>query len=351
MHAHAAYRRHHGSRVFGILCAMMMLAVGCGRAPAEDRPLRMGYFPNLTHAQALIGLARRDFQRALGDEVVLEPVVFNAGPSVIEALFAGEIDLAYIGSNPAINGYVKSRGQALRVIAGAASGGAVLVARADSGVATVSDLPGKLVATPQLGNTQDIALRYYLKQRGLAPEEKGGTVKVIPMQNADILSGFLRREIDAAWVPEPWGARLVHEAGGRVLLDERELWPSGTFPTALIIANTQTLAERPELIRRWLQAHVAVTQWMVTHPQEARQAVNTQLQLLTGKAIAAPVLEEAWSRLQFTHDPLVQELYAAAEHAFAVGFLGQTMPELSQLVDLGLLNSVLKEQGLPTAAD
>ncbi len=324
-----------------------MLLAGCGRPSSEAHVLRVGYFPNLTHAQALIGLANGSFQQALGPDVTIKTFVMNAGPSAIEALYAGELDLSYIGPGPAINGYVKSNGEALRVVSGTASGGAVLVVRQDSGINSAQDFKGKRVASPQLGNTQDIALRYYLQQQGVATTEQGGSVQVIPMQNADILTGFLRKEVDGAWVPEPWGARLVHEAQGRVFLDERSVWPGGLFPTASIIVSTNALEERPLLITQWLRAHVQVTEWIQRHPAEARQQVNAELAKLTGKALPEAVLQDAWSRLAFTHDPLRPALETAADHAFALGFLGKQKPDLVDLVNLTLLNNVLREQRLP----
>ncbi|MBI3997319.1 MAG: ABC transporter substrate-binding protein [Candidatus Omnitrophica bacterium] len=325
----------------------LLLLSGCDKPQPRAMELRVGYFPNITHAQALIGLSNGAFQRALGEDAHIRPFALNAGPAAIEALFAGELDLVYIGPNPAINGFVKSHGQALRIVAGAASGGAVLVVREDSGITSVQDFPNRIIATPQLGNTQDIALRHYLRQHDLEATERGGTVRVTPMQNADILSGFLRKEIDAAWVPEPWGARLVHEAHGRILVDERDLWPTRQFPTAVVIVSAQALHDRQELILRWLRAHVELTRWIAAHPVDAKAMLNTELQRLTGKPIAAAVLDDAWSRLTVTYDPLATSLQACAQHAFTVGFLGASNPNLSGLVDATLLNTVLREQQLP----
>ncbi len=339
-------RRHRQGLV---LAAMMVLLAGCARSTAENQELRVGYFPNLTHAQALVGLSDGTFQQALGADVQIRPFMFNAGPSLIEALFAGEIDVAYIGPNPAINGFVKSKGQALRIVAGATSGGAVLVARGDTGLERASSLDGKTVASPQLGNTQDIALRYYLKQQRFKLAEQGGTVTVMPMANADILTSFLTKAIDAAWVPEPWGARLVQEAGGRILLDERDLWPQRQFSTAVVIASARALQERPGLVTNWLRAHVTVTRWMQAHPLEAKQRLNAELNRLTGKPIPAAVLDEAWGRLAFTYDPLAESLRAAGEHAAAVGFL-DTVPAPGDLVDMRLLNEALRASDLPPVA-
>lgn len=327
------------------------ILVGCGRDVARDQRLRVGYFPTLTHAQAVVGIANGAFQRALGDEGRIQPVVLNAGPAAIEALFAGTLDLAYIGPNPAINGYVKSRGEAIRVVAGAASGGAALIVREASGIGSPAQLAEKRVASPQLGNTQDVALRHYLLRQGLAPREQGGTVSVVPMQNADILTAFIKGEVHAAWVPEPWAARLIHEGAGRLFLDERELWPGRAFPTAVIIASTQALRERPEAIRAWLTAHVGLTEWMTGHPEESRRLVNDELARLMGKALPEAVLAEAWSRLELTYDPLTPALLASAQRAFALGFLGARPPDLSGLVDVSILNAVLAAQGRRAVAE
>jgi len=263
-------------------------------------------------------------------------------------MFANALDVSYIGPNPAINGYVKSKGEALRIVAGATSGGAVLVARPQANIKTGRDLDGKRVASPQLGNTQDVALRRYVKAAGLDTKETGGTVQVIPTANPDILTLFLKGEIDAAWVPEPWGARLVHEAGGVIVLDERSLWPDGRFITAHVIVRTQFLRQRPDVVRRFLQAHVAVTQWINEHPDDAKAIVNREIARLTGKALATVVLDDAFARMEVTYDPICSSLETSAQWAFEAGFLGKDKPDLKNIYDLRLLNEVLAAQGLPS---
>jgi NitT/TauT family transport system substrate-binding protein len=320
-------------------------------SPAAATPaaglVRVGYFPNLTHSQALIGVGRGDFADALGSSVRLESTVFNAGPSVIEAMFAGQLDLAYIGPNPAVNGYVKSDGEAVRVIAGATSGGAAFIVRAEAGIRSASDLSGKRIATPQLGNTQDVALRAYLLANGLQPAEQGGTVQVIPTQNPEILDLFRRGDIDGAWVPEPWATRLIVEAGGELFLDERSLWPDGDFATALVIARTAYLDEQPEVVTTWLGTHVALTLWAQDHPEEAKGLANAQIELITTKALPEEVLDGAWSRQRLTYDPIASSVVQSAKAAYVAGFLEQE-PEITGLFDLRLLNRILVEQGLPT---
>jgi len=307
--------------------------------------IRVGAFPNLTHPQAMVGKANGWFEKAMGSETRVEWKSFNAGPSAIEALFANAIDMTYVGPNPTINGYVRSNGEAVRVIAGATSGGAALVVRNDSGIQKAEDFHGKKVASPQMGNTQDVALRSWLKTHGLKTADKGGDVQVIPIANPDQLALFLKKELDAAWAPEPWASRLVREANGRIFLDERTLWPQGQFVTANLIVSTKFLHEHPDLVKRWLRAHVELTDWIEQHPAEAEQLLNQQIQRETGKALSRQVLDDAYARMQPTYDPLRGSLLSAAKSAFEAGFLGRQMPDLSSLYDLSLLNQVLAEKG------
>jgi len=315
---------------------------------AQTTVIRVGAFPNITHAQPMIGKANSWFEKTMGPNVKIEWRSFNAGPSAIEALFAGAIDMTYVGPNPAINGYVRSNGEALRIIAGATSGGASLVVRGDSGINKAADFHGKRIASPQMGNTQDIALRAWLKSQGLKTRDKGGDVTVMPIANPDQLTLFLKKEIDAAWAPEPWASRLVHEANGRVFLDERTLWPQGQFLTTELIVSTKFLQAHPDLVKKWLQAHVELTDWINGHVPEAKQILNQQIQKETGKALAAPVLDDSFSHLQVTYDPLRQQLLRAAQLAFDAGFLGRQMPDLSRIYDLTLLNQVLTAEGKKT---
>jgi len=332
-----------------VLAALVLAVMSCASPSAPVKgpvTMRVGYFPNITHSQALVGVARGDFQKALGSDVTLDVKIFNAGPSVIEAMFAGQIDLSYIGPNPAINGYVQSKGEALRVMAGATSGGAAFIVRPDANIAKPEDLSGKKLASPQLGNTQDVALRAYLAAHGLKPAEKGGTVQVMPTDNPQILDLFKQGQIDGAWVPEPWASRLMVDGGGQLFLDERDLWPSGDFVTANIIVSAKFLKEHPDLVKAWLRAHVEVTQWELANPDQARQISNDEIKRLTGKALAKEVIEGAWSRMRVTYDPISDSLFKSADAAYTAGFLKEK-PNLSSIYDLTLLNQVLKEKGLP----
>src|ERR1700756_4714034 len=307
--------------------------------------VRVGAFPNITHPQAMVGKANGTFEKAMGPNVKIEWKSFNAGPSAIEALFAGAIDMTYIGPNPTISGYVRSGGEALRVVAGASSGGAALVVRNDSGILKAADFHGKKVASPQLGNTQDVALRAWLRTNGLKTTDKGGDVQVIPLANPDQLTLFLKKDLDAAWAPEPWATRLIREGNGRLFLDERTLWPNGQFVCANLIVSSKFLKEHPEAVKSWLRAHVELTDWINGHLPEAKKLLNQQIQKETGKALPDAVLDEAFGRLQVTYDPLRASLLTSAKSAFDAGFLGRQMPDLTNLYDLSLLNQVLSEKG------
>ena len=328
-----------------IIWGLVFLA-GCGQHGEQGGSvIRAGHFPDIVHSQALVGRARGEFEKALVTDVKIDWKMFNAGPSAIEALFAGELDLCYIGPNPAINGYVKSRGEALRIVAGAASGGAGMVVREDSGIKSIADLHGKRIATPQLGNTQDVACRAWLRQNGFRSAEVGGDVSVVPVRNADQLTLLLKREIDGAWTKEPWVARLIKQGGGRLFLDEKEIWEGGRFVTAHLIASTKFLDEHPDLAKKWLEAHVEITLWINANLEEARQIVSAQVAAITGKALPEDVLKDAYSRTTITYDPVRSSLLKSAHWAFEAGYLREK-PDLSGIYDLELLNAVLSEKGL-----
>jgi NitT/TauT family transport system substrate-binding protein len=318
-----------------------------GTVAAEDEgpvTLRLGYFPNITHSQPLVGLSRGTYEDVLGENVTLETTTFNAGPAVIEALFAGAIDVSYIGPNPAINGYVQSGGDALRIVAGATSGGALLIVRPDAGISEPADLANKKIATPQLGNTQDVALRKYLLDNGLGAQESGGNVQVIPSANADTLNLFKQGDIDGAWVPEPWATRLVQEADGEVFLDERDLWPDGAFITTHLIVSKDFLEEHPATVKKLIQAHVETTQWINANPDEARELLNQGIEEATGAGIPPAVIDAAWVNIEVTYDPISSSLFQSAASAKELGFIDDD--NLENIYSLDLLNEVLSEAGL-----
>lgn len=317
---------------------------GCGDSSGAHT-LRLGYFPNVTHATALVGLERGTFAaaaRSVGYE--LAPSAFNAGPSAVEALLSGALDATYIGPNPTINAHVKSRGQAVRVVAGATSGGAFLVVRA--GIETPTDLRGKTLASPQLGGTQDVALRTWLKAQGFATDlQGGGDVSIQPQENAQILEAFRDDRIDGAWVPEPWATRLVSEGSGHVLVDERDLWPNRSFVTTHLVVRTALLQEHAALVDALVRAHAETTKWVAEHPDEAQALAIDAIADATGKRIGADVVAKAWTNLSFTTDPLSPTLRRSAEDAEGLGLLSTEGVDLDALYDLGPLERARAELG------
>lgn len=334
--------QHVAMPAFG-LTVLFGLAFGFGEPPTPGRvagakqTIRLAYFPNLTHAPALAGMAREEFTRALPHGVSIDPKIFNAGPEEMEALLAGEVDLGYTGPSPAINTYLKTHGKALRVLAGACSGGSSLVALPDAGVNTVRDLDGKRVAVPQLGGTQDVSLRHFMEREGLRPKESGGTVQVMPIKNPDILSLMQRKEIHAAWVPEPWATRIIAQAGARRVIDERDLWPKGEYSTTVVVARTQFLEAHPDLVDAILSAHLRTVAWLQAHPAEGQEAVNAELKRLTGKPLPEDVLKDAWTRLTFTAEPQAPSIQMMAQSAAEAGYLKQADLDIRGLFSLDSL--------------
>jgi NitT/TauT family transport system substrate-binding protein len=324
-----------------LVLLLALLLPACGDSAAGEPQVRLGYFANVTHAPALVGVAEGFFAEELGD-TELRLTTFNAGPDVITALFSDALDMSFIGPNPAINGYAQSNGEAIRIIAGSTSGGAALVVR--PGIITARDLVGARIATPQLGNTQDVALRAWLLEQGLTADlEGGGDVAVIPQANAQTLETFRSGDIDGAWVPEPWATRLVAEGGGVVLLDERDLWPGGDFVTTHLIVRTEFLEQHPDLVRDVLRALVRAVDFIAANPERAMAGVNSGIEEITGSPLSPETIAAAWRNLTFTVDPIAASLYTSAEHAVTVGLLEPV--DLGGIYDLALLNQVLGELG------
>jgi NitT/TauT family transport system substrate-binding protein len=305
--------------------------------------LRLGYFPNITHATAVVGDAKGLFKERLGGNVTLETKQFNAGPAAVEALFSGAIDAAYVGPNPTVNAWQKSKGQALKVVAGAASGGVFFVTRPD--ITSPAQLKGKKIATPQLGNTQDVALRYWLRQHGLnTTKEGGGDVSILPQDNATAVTAFQTRAIDGAWVPEPNASKMV-AAGGRILVDERDLWPDGKFVITNLIVSTKFLSEHRDVVRNLIAGQVDANRFISDHPEDAQKMVSEQIGKLSGKPLDLKQVATSWKSTTFLNDPVAASLRDGAKHAQEVGLLEPV--DLKGLYDLTLLNEVLKAQGAP----
>lgn len=314
-----------------------------GSTSGDAAALRLGYFPNITHAPALVGVQEKFFEQSLAGTRI-DVKTFNAGPAAIESLFSGAIDATYIGPNPAINGWAQSKGKALRIIAGATSGGAGLVVKPT--INGPADLRGKKIATPQLGNTQDVALRYWLKQHGLnADQQGGGDVSILPQDNATAIQAFAGGAIDGAWVPEPHLSRLLLEQQGKLLVDEKAQWPGGQFVTTHLIVRSEFLRKYPQTVKKLLQGHLRALDHIASDPAGAKRAANDQLAALTGKPIKDEILASAFTNLTFTADPIAASLADSAKHAQETGLLKPV--DLTGIYDLGPLNELLKTAGKP----
>jgi NitT/TauT family transport system substrate-binding protein len=313
-------------------------------AAAPQGTLKLGYFPNITHATAIVGVESGIFAKDLGPGVTLTVSSFNAGPAASEALLNGAIDATFIGPNPAINAFAKSQGAAIRIIAGATSGGAYLVVKPE--ITSAVDLRGKKLASPQLGNTQDVALRTWLADNGLLTDKNGGgDVSILPQDNAQTLDTFKSGQIDGAWVPEPWATRLVQEGGGKVLVDEKTLWPGGQYVTTHLIVRTDYLQAHPDIIRALLVGELEANALVNGDPVRAQALVNQGIKKITSKTIADKVITAAWPNLTFTVDPIASSLKGSADHATKVGLLDPV--DLTGIYDLTLLNELLRAAGKP----
>ncbi|MCZ2402287.1 ABC transporter substrate-binding protein [Paenarthrobacter sp. Z7-10] len=311
------------------------------RTPAAK--LRLGYFGNVTHAPALVGLQQGFFAKELGT-TKLSSQVFNAGPAAVEALNAGAIDAAYLGPNPAINSYATSRGASLRIIAGAASGGAELVVK--PGINSAADLKGKVLASPQLGGTQDVALRSWLTGQGLETRPgSGGDVTINPTDNAQTLKLFQDGQLDGAWLPEPWASRLVRQAGAKVLVDEKDLWDGGQFASTVLVVSVSFVHAHPQTVEQLLRGHVESVSWLQDHPGQAESVINAGLQAAAGSPLPPEVIKRALSKLVFTVDPLANTFHELLQHGVDAGV---TKPaDINGIFDLRLLNKLRSEAGQP----
>ncbi|WP_156757723.1 ABC transporter substrate-binding protein [Actinokineospora pegani] len=343
-------RSPHRALAAGLAVAALLSALaGCSRAEGDSAAatasdkgpaaqLRLGYFPNVTHASALIGLEQGFFAKELGS-TELVPTKFNDGPTEVSALLGGSLDAGFIGSGPAINAFAKSDGDAVRLVAGATSGGAQLVTTPD--ITTPEQLEGTTVATPQLGNTQDVALKKWLADKGLT-----GKVEIQNLEGAKTLDQFRKGDLRAAWLPEPWSSRLVLDAGAKVLLDEKDLWPGGEFPTTTLLVRTRFLQEHRQTVEALLRGLLAANAFAESNPAEAKKAVNSQLEALIGKGLSAAVIDRSFTSITLDPDPLASTYPQLAKDAVTAG-ITESETELNGLIDLGPLNSVLAAAGRP----
>jgi NitT/TauT family transport system substrate-binding protein len=337
-------------RVTAALVLSALALTACGSNDSEDSAepgastgpaaeLRLGYFANVTHASALYGIATGGFQQALGD-TELALTSFNAGPAAIEALRSGGLDASFIGPNPAINGFAQTDGELLRIVAGTTSGGAALVVKPE--ITSVEQLAGKKIATPQLGNTQDVAAKAFFKEKGL-------DVTIINQENAQTLELLESGAIDGGWVPEPWASRLVLDGGGKVLVDEATQWPQGQFVTTHLIVRTEFLEDHPETVEALLKGLIAANDVVATKSADVQAKVNGQIKADTGKELKPEVLASAFAKLTPTLDPVASSLAESAKDAQAVGVLRPV--EIKGIYDLTLLNALLKAAGKPEVSD
>lgn len=289
---------------------------------SENR-IRVAYFPNVGHAVPIIGTETGIFSNGLGNQTVIETKLFDSGPQVIESLFANSIDIAYVGPGPAINGFLKSENKGIKILSGAASGGASFIVHPDSSISSVQDFPGKRIAAPQIGNSQDISLRTYLSENGLKTAEKGGSVVVFNIPNPDIYTLFVKGEIDAAWVPEPWATILVNELGGKRLFYEEELWPDKQFASVLLIGRSDFIEKHPQIIQNWISSHMETVNRINSNPNESELIFNQFLKKTLGQSLPDQIVSESLANLEITSDPISNSIYIFAERADSLGYLGR----------------------------
>ncbi len=346
--------------VVSAAAAMTLLAAGCGSSGASSAgssgssgtaaaagpvTLRLGFLENVTHASALVGIKQGFFTKDLGSNVTLKLQPFSTGTEEATALLAGQLDAAYVGPNPAIKAYQTSDGKLIKVISGAASGGAQLVVKA--GITSPAQLKGKKLATPSLGNTQDVALRYWLKQHNLTTTQTGGgDVPITPITpNSDAVLAFQSGQIAGGWEPAPYDEEMT-ALGGHVLVDEASLWPHGQFVTTNLVVTQAFLAAHPATVSGLLKGQIQANNFINQHKAAAEAAANAELTTLTSKALKPAALNASFQQITFTNDPIASSLEADAQHAVAVG-LGKPLTNPSSLYDLGPLNALLKAAGQP----
>ena len=309
--------------IIAIVAISVAVAIYDIDSTRDENKIRVAYFPNIGHAVPIVGIETGIFSKGLGNDTKIETKLFDSGPQVIESLFAKSIDVAYVGPGPTINGFLKSEKQDVKILAGAASGGASLVIHPNSQINSVEDFPSKRIAAPQIGNTQDVSLRHYLSEHGLKPTEKGGSVVVFNIPNPDIYTLFVKGEIDAAWVPEPWATILVEELGGKRLFYEEELWPENQFASVLLIGRTDYIKENPQIIRKWIDSHDESVNWINSNSKESELIFNQFLEKTFGQSLPEKIVSESLSNLEITSDAINESIYIFAERADELGYLGR----------------------------
>jgi NitT/TauT family transport system substrate-binding protein len=325
-------------------CSSSSTSSGSSGASASPVVLRLGFLANITHEPALVGLQKSFFAKDLGKNVTLKTTVFSTGTEETTAILAGQLDAAYVGPNPAINAWQKSNGTAIKIVSGAASGGASLVVK--NGITSAAQLKGKSLATPSLGNTQDVAARFWLKQHGLTTTPTGGgdvAIKPIKPNSAAVLQ-FKSGQLDGGWEPEPYATEMVLD-GGKRLVNEASLWPGGKFVTTNLVVTQSFLKAHPSVVSGLLKGQIQANSYINSNPTGAAQAANSELTELLGKGLPGNVLTESLKFITFTNDPIASSLTTDAQHAVSVGLLKPV--NLGGIYDLGPLNKLLKADGQP----
>ncbi len=311
----------------GITIAIIGLiaVIGLTQSSLDDsqNKIRVAFFPSIVHAVPIVGIESQTFEDNLSDDLNIEIKVFDSGPQVIESIFSNSVDVAYVGPGPVINGFLKSDGKDLKILASAANGGASFVIQKNSGLESIENYSGKRVAAPQISNTQDVSLRHYLAENGLKPAEKGGDVFVLNISNPDIYTLFAKGDIDGAWVPEPWATMLVEELDGVRLFDENEIWPENKFSSVLLIGRSDYIEKNPEIIKNWIDANEKTVQWINKNPDESKKFYNQFMMGHMGKTLPEKIIQESFSKIMITSEPVENSIYTFAERADSLGYLGR----------------------------
>ena len=297
----------------------------------SENNLRIAYFPNIGHAIPIVGMEMEFFSEKINPNVEIQSRIFDSGPQVIESLFANSVDIAYVGPGPAINGFLNSENNNVRILSGAASGGASFIVHPNSEINFASDFAGKKIAAPQIGNTQDVSLRNYLSENNLKTAEKGGSVIVYNIANPDIYTLFVKGDIDGAWVAEPWATILETELGGHRLFVEDDLWPDKQFASVLLIANIDYVEKNPEIISNFLLSHHETVKWINDNPVETRNIFNSFLKSHLGQSLSDDIVDISLSHIEITSDPIPDSVYSFAEQANILGYLGRNGYDLSEI--------------------
>ena len=300
--------------------------------------IRVAFFPSIGHIIPIVGLEEKIFEKGIGEEKQIETKLFDSGPQVIESIFSGSIDIAYVGPGPIINGFLKSDGKDIKILSGAASGGASFIIQPNSGLESLENFDGKRIASPQISNSQDVSLRHYLESHGLKSVEKGGTVFVLNISNPDIYTLFAKGDIDGAWVPEPWATILVQELDGIRLFNEEKLWPNEEFASVLLIVRTEYLENNPETIQKWVESHEKTVTWINSNPDKSKSLFSSFLIDYMGKSLPTKIIDESFSNITITSDPIKNSVIIFAERADSLGYLGRSGYNLDGIFYNAVLN-------------